>query len=281
MRGQQLFRRRERALGGRAAVLIRRHHPYARMLARECREKPRFARHRARGSFLVAHHDDVALALQQCADARGREPARLLVVGGNEADVAVPTHIRVDDQHRDAAALRLAQDRHERAIVERGQHDAVDPAREEVLHHLDLLVSIVLAHRTLPGHVRSQLAGSFDRPGVNRLPEFVRRPLGDHRDALARGRGRLGGRGSGRLARGLATARHRQDHQPDQRPAPRRPRNHSDTRTRSRAPVKREPACPPRAIHHTARASPSQRDVPAATHFRMLDLLRHAAKVRA
>ena len=55
------------------------------------------------------------------------------------------------------------------------------PGGDRVLHELDLLDPIVFLLRTLPDHLDvAQLLGGLERAGVNRLPELVGRPLGDH-----------------------------------------------------------------------------------------------------
>ena len=65
--------------------------------------------------------------------------------------------------------------------VERGQDDAVDPGRDRVLDELDLLDAIVFLLRALPDHLDvAQLLRGLHGARVDRLPELVRRPLGDH-----------------------------------------------------------------------------------------------------
>ena len=67
--------------------------------------------------------------------------------------------------------------------VERGQHDPVDPGGDRVLDELDLLDAVVLLLRPLPDHLDvPELVGGLQRPGVDRLPELVGRPLGDDHD---------------------------------------------------------------------------------------------------
>ena len=60
---------------------------------------------------------------------------------------------RVDDDGRDAGALRFFDRAHERAVVERSQDDAVDALAEEALDDLHLLLAVVFAQRSLPDDV--------------------------------------------------------------------------------------------------------------------------------
>src|SRR5207302_6012081 len=83
--------------------------------------------------------------------------------------------------------LRLFHRSHQGAVVERGEHDAPDALTEEPLHDLHLLLAVVLAERSLPDDAHRcslgrELARRLDRPGVDALPEFVRRALGDDGD---------------------------------------------------------------------------------------------------
>src|SRR2546430_7954025 len=74
-----------------------------------------------------------------------------------------------------------------RSVVERCEHDPADALTEKAFHDLHLLLAIVLAERSLPhdAHRRSlgrELARGLDRPGVDALPELVRRALGNDGD---------------------------------------------------------------------------------------------------
>ena len=75
---------------------------------------------------------------------------------------------------------------HQRARIERGEHDAVDALAQEAFDDLDLLLAVVLAHRALPDEVdvdalRLVLPLRLDGAGVDALPELVRRPFRDDR----------------------------------------------------------------------------------------------------
>ena len=69
--------------------------------------------------------------------------------------------------------------RDERPVVDRRQDDGVDAGVDHRLDDLDLLVAVVLAERALPDDLRPELAGGRERPGVDGLPELVRRAHGD------------------------------------------------------------------------------------------------------
>ena len=65
--------------------------------------------------------------------------------------------------------------------VQGRQHDPVDPGGDRVLDELDLLDPVVLLLGPEPDHFHiPQLLGRLERAGVDRLPELVGRPLGDH-----------------------------------------------------------------------------------------------------
>ena len=53
----------------------------------------------------------------------------------------------------------------------------------EGLHHVDLRFEIVFLERTFPDDLDAELFGCLGSAGVDRLPELVRRPFGNDRDA--------------------------------------------------------------------------------------------------
>ena len=76
---------------------------------------------------------------------------------------------------------------HQRAIVERRKHQPIDTLRNKAFDYLNLLFAIIFAQRALPydfdlGPLRRQFARRFDCPGMNALPEFMRRAFRDDRD---------------------------------------------------------------------------------------------------
>ena len=83
------------------------------------------------------------------------------------------------------ACLASNDRRNQRRGIERRQHDAVDALGDEILHDVDLALAIVFEQRALPVDLDvAQLhSGGLQRPGMHRLPEHVRRALGDHGDA--------------------------------------------------------------------------------------------------
>src|SRR5438093_39982 len=118
--------------------------------------------------------------------ARGQLPT-LVIVRGHEADDGVRLESGIDDHRGHACAPGFLDRSHQGAAVERREHDALHTLAEKPLHDLDLLLAIVLAQRPFPDDVdRRALAGELarrlDRPGMNTLPEFVRRSFGDHGD---------------------------------------------------------------------------------------------------
>ena len=120
------------------------------------------------------------------AQAIGGQRTALLVVGRDETDRIPGRQRGVDDHGGDAGALRFLDRPHQRARIERGEHDAVDALAQEPFDDLDLLLAVVLANRALPGEadghaLRLVLPLRLDRAGMDALPELVRRPLRDHR----------------------------------------------------------------------------------------------------
>src|SRR5947209_6959758 len=89
--------------------------------------------------------------------------------------------------------FRVERNPDSRAIVERCEHDAVDALTEEVLDDFDLLVPIVLFHRSFPDDVDALLVPRLHRTGMDRLPELVRGALGNDGEAFLRRSGRRAG----------------------------------------------------------------------------------------
>jgi hypothetical protein len=142
---------------------------------------------------------------------------------------------------------RVVEHRNERPVVEGSKHDPVDAAAEEVLHHLDLLVAIVLADRPLPDHLDTELARSLDRARVHRLPVFVGGALGNDGKRLL---GRLCGLVGclpGLVTAATAAAHHQRQ---KERPGPERAASvHGRTTLEHAPPVKVEAVCcPPRYV---------------------------------
>ena len=141
------------------------------------------AKRGARRPFLVSQQQHAALVAEQLPHAVGGKLAAFQVVGGHEADDLIGGQIRVHDHRRDPGALRFFHRAHQRALVERREHDAVHALAEEALDHLHLLLAVVLAQRALPGDVHLdpaaiQLARRLDRPAWMLFQNSCVVPLG-------------------------------------------------------------------------------------------------------
>jgi hypothetical protein len=137
---------------------------------------------RAGRALLVAEHDDVALAHAR-RERLARGLARRLVVGGDEADRVASRKVRVEHHHGHVRVGRLLHRADEALVAQGRKDDPADALRDEGLHHVDLVLEIVLAQRSLPHDLDAQLARRLHRAGVNALPELVGRALGHHGDA--------------------------------------------------------------------------------------------------
>jgi hypothetical protein len=84
-------------------------------------------------------------AVQQRAQPVGGQLAALVVVGGDEADNLRGCQRRVDNHHRDAGATCFDHRANQSAIVEWGEHDAIDALAEKAFDDLHLLLAIVFA----------------------------------------------------------------------------------------------------------------------------------------
>jgi hypothetical protein len=76
---------------------------------------------------------------------------------GDEADNLRGCQRRVDNHHRDAGATCFDHRANQSAIVEWGEHDAIDALAEKAFDDLHLLLAIVFAHRPLPHDVHRQV----------------------------------------------------------------------------------------------------------------------------
>ena len=110
----------------------------------------------------------------------GGQHAAVVVVGRDVADDLRRFQARVEDHDRDSLGDRRLDRLDQRPGVERGQHDAVDPAGDRVLDELDLLRRSSSFWGPARSRRHSQLVGRLERAGMDRLPELVGRPLGNH-----------------------------------------------------------------------------------------------------
>ena len=106
----------------------------------------------------------------------------MVIIGGHKRRAVGPRKVAVRDHDGNASSVGLGGGRCERHLVEGHQDDPVHTADDEVLHDLNLGRAIVLPDRTLPEHLDAQLQGSRLGARVHRLPELVRRSLGNDRD---------------------------------------------------------------------------------------------------
>ena len=179
------------ALGGvarGAGVLVRREQREPRPGRREPRQKALLAGGGAGRTVLEAQQDHAALAAEQASHLVGRQLSALAVVRGDETHDLVGGQSRVDNHGRDAESLRFLDRPHERLLVERGEHDAVDALTGEGLHDLHLLLAVVLAQRPLPDQLDLQAGGfevacTLDGAGMHRTPELHVGRLRHDRDA--------------------------------------------------------------------------------------------------
>jgi hypothetical protein len=159
-----------------------------------------FPRRRAGRAFVQPHHDHVALAAERLAHVLARHAPGQEVAGRDQADGIVALEFGVERYHRDAGADRAGNRLAQRLVVERREQEAVDAARHQRIHDLDLIFAVVFLQRALPEDLHAQFAPRLHGAGVDRLPEFVGRSLGHHRDGgcaagLAAARERGGGQG--------------------------------------------------------------------------------------
>src|SRR4030095_8685561 len=101
------------------AVLIRAH-DFNRFLRADGLEETLLALNRALRAFGVAEHYDLAGVVQDRGQMIAGHAATLAVVGRDEADVVVALQPRVDDDDRNAAALRVRDRRRQRRVLARG-----------------------------------------------------------------------------------------------------------------------------------------------------------------
>ena len=112
--------------------------------------------------------------------------AAVVVIGGDVTDDdRFVGQSAIEDDRGNPFALGVGHRRHERRGVERRQDDAVDALRHEIADDVDLPLAIVLEQGALPVNIDvAEFLGRLEGAGVHRLPEHVRRALGNHGDAI-------------------------------------------------------------------------------------------------
>ena len=95
-------------------------------------------------------HEHFAFAVQQLAHAIRGERSAFAIVSGDETDNIFRLQTRVDDDCGHTGAFGFVDGTHQRAIVERREHDAAHTLRGESFDDLNLLFAIVFAERAFP-----------------------------------------------------------------------------------------------------------------------------------
>jgi hypothetical protein len=119
------------------------------------------------------HHNDVALALQDLAHAVAGQLAGGVVIGSNEADVAIGRDTGIEDDDRDIRSNGTIHGVGKGLAVGRSQCDCIHPAINHAFEDLQLSADIGFIRGAIPGNFNIALAPGFYRAGVDSLPEKV------------------------------------------------------------------------------------------------------------
>ncbi|MBP1769077.1 MAG: hypothetical protein H6P98_3192, partial [Candidatus Aminicenantes bacterium] len=141
---------------------------------------------RAGRAFLVADEENPALILEELGQPPGGHNTAFIVVGGHIADIVASLKAGVDDDHGDFFPGGILDGPTEGPLIQRCKDDAVDSAADEVLNHCDLLSPVVFLLGAFPDDLDPEFLGGHQGAHVDRFPEFVGRPLGDHGELESR-----------------------------------------------------------------------------------------------
>ena len=107
-----------------------------------------------------------------------------VVVGGNEAYVAIEIYSRVKDGDRDSGSERSLQRSDQRAFVGRGDRQSIHPLGDHGVHNLDLTRIVGFIRRPIPEHVHVQIMRRLFDAGVHGNEEQMGGGFGNHTNDL-------------------------------------------------------------------------------------------------